>query len=196
MMKLMSYFTLKGEIPMLNRIKVNLDAVEAMYYFWTAVSEKENVSEQFFNDLALMPAMKYMYDDEFNEESVRRTLSAIKNREPFTGNKKEKRFWNYNMWVMEDFEYTNMMIQPLKKLNLEELVDKLRDYTKFDKDKERYEELEVIFSPMHMQEYIIKDNMLLINFFRVKPSDFDERTFIGEVEIKEYIERKLKELLS
>jgi len=192
----MSYFTLKGEIPMLNRIKVNLDAVEAMYYFWTAVSEKENVSEQFFNDLALMPAMKYMYDDEFNEESVRRTLSAIKNREPFTGNKKEKRFWNYNMWVMEDFEYTNMMIQPLKKLNLEELVDKLRDYTKFDKDKERYEELEVIFSPMHMQEYIIKDNMLLINFFRVKPSDFDERTFIGEVEIKEYIERKLKELLS
>ena len=181
---------------MLNRIKVNLDAVEAMYYFWTAVSEKENVSEQFFNDLALMPAMKYMYDDEFNEESVRRTLSAIKNREPFTGNKKEKRFWNYNMWVMEDFEYTNMMIQPLKKLNLEELVDKLRDYTKFDKDKERYEELEVIFSPMHMQEYIIKDNMLLINFFRVKPSDFDERTFIGEVEIKEYIERKLKELLS
>lgn len=177
---------------MLKRIILNLDAIEAMYYFWTAASEKENVSEQFFHDLAVMPAMTHMYDEEFNSESVRRTLSAIKNREPFTGNKKEKRFWNYNMWVMEDFEYTNMMIQPIKKLNLEDLVEKLQK----ESNSEKYEELKVVFSPMHMEEYIIKDNMLLINFFKVKPSDFDERTFIGDKEIKEYIEEKLKELLT
>ncbi len=39
-----------------------------------------------------MSAVKSMFDDEFNEESVRRTLSAIKNREPFSGNKKERKF--------------------------------------------------------------------------------------------------------
>src|SRR3712207_6632459 len=96
---------------MLKRIKVNLEAIEMMNYFWQAASDKENVSEEFFHEVGTMPAMTCIYDDEFNEESVRRTLSAIKNREPFTGNKKEKRFWNYNMWIMEDMEYKDLMIQ-------------------------------------------------------------------------------------
>jgi hypothetical protein len=176
---------------MLKRVKVNLEAIEAMNYFWQAASEKENVAEKFFHDVGEMPAMTCIYDDEFNAESVRRTLSAIKNREPFTGNKKEKRFWNYNMWMMEDFEYTNSMIQPCKKLNLDDLIEKLQKVEGGDK----YEELEVVISPMHMDEYVISDNRLLVNFFRVKPSDFDDRTFIGEKEMKEFIEEKLIELL-
>ena len=78
---------------MLQRIKLNLEAVEAMLYYWQAASEKENISENFFYDVSDMPALSAAYDDEFNGESVRRALSAIKNREPFDGNKKEKKFW-------------------------------------------------------------------------------------------------------
>ncbi|AWZ49629.1 hypothetical protein [Hathewaya limosa] len=179
---------------MLKRIKVNLEAIEMMNYFWQAASDKENVSEEFFHEVGAMPAMTCIYDDEFNEESVRRTLSAIKNREPFTGNKKEKRFWNYNMWIMEDMEYKDLMIQPVKKLNFDALVEKLQNVDGADK----YEELEVIFSPMNLDEYIIDKNRLLINFFMVKPSDIegDNTIYIKDVEVYKYVEEKLNELLA
>lgn len=177
---------------MLKTIKKNLDAIEAMNFFWQAASEKENVAEQFFNDVGEMPAMTCIYDEEFNAESVRRTLSAIKNREPLTGNKKEKRFWNYNMWIMEDMEYKDAMIKPVKQLNLDCLVQNLQNCEGADK----FEEVEVIFSPMHVDEYVIKDNRLLINFFMVKPSLIDDSVTIQDKEINQYIEEKLKELLS
>ena len=92
---------------------------------------------------------------------------------------------------MEDLEYTNIMVQPLKKLNLESLVGKLNAY----EGSEKFTELEVIFSPLHLDEYLIKDNKLIINFFRVKPSDIDETVYIGETEITKFIEDKLKELI-
>ena len=177
---------------MLQRIKVNLEAVEAMLYFWQAASEKENVAEKFFYDVAEMPGLTCAYDEEFNGESVRRALSAIKNREPFVGNKKELKFWNNNMWMMEDFEYTNAMAQPIKKLNLGNLVEKLSSVMGANK----YDELEVIFSPLHSDEYIITGNKLVINFFRVKPNFMDDEIYIGEIELNEYIEEKLKELIN
>lgn len=181
-----------GESIMLQRIKLNLEAVEAMLYYWQAASEKENISENFFYDVSDMPALSVAYDDEFNGESVRRALSAIKNREPFDGNKKEKKFWNNNMWMMEDLEYTNMMAAPLKKLNLDSLASVLKNCN----GTEKYEEIEVIFSPLHSDEYIISDNKLIINFFRIKPSDIDDRIFIGNVELMDYIEDKIRELLT
>lgn len=177
---------------MLQRIKVNLDAVEAMLYFWQAVSERDNVSEMFIYDVAAMPGFTLAYDSEFTEESVRRALSALKNREIFSrDNKKEGRFYNNNLWMMEDLEYTNAMVTPIKKLNLEDLKDGLN--SKYPNSK--YEELEVIFSPLHLDEYFIKDGKLVINFFRVKPSDFDDNTFIGEIELKQYILEKLGEVI-
>ena len=176
---------------MLQRIKVNLEAVEAMLYFWQAASEKENVAEKFFYDVADMPGLTCAYDEEFNGESVRRALSAIKNREPFAGNKKELKFWNNNMWMMEDFEYTNAMAQPIKKLNLDSMVKKLSSVEGSNK----YDELEVIFSPLHSDEYIIIGNKLVINFFRVKPDFVEDKTCIGNIELSEYIEEKLKELI-
>ena len=177
---------------MLQRIKVNLEAVEAMLYFWQAASEKENVAEKFFYDVADMPGLTCAYDEEFNGESVRRALSAIKNREPFAGNKKELKFWNNNMWMMEDFEYTNAMAQPIKKLNLGNLVKRLSALDGANK----YDEIEVIFSPLHSEEYIILGNKLVINFFRVKPDFVEDKTCIGNIELSEYIEEKLKELIS
>ncbi len=84
------------------------------------------------------------------------------------------------------------MATPLKKLNLDSLVAELKNCNGADS----YEEIEVIFSPLHSDEYIIFNNKLIINFFRVKPSDIDDRAFIGDVELINYIADKIKELLS
>lgn len=176
---------------MINRIKVNLEAIEAMLYFWQAVNDRENVSEMFIYDVAAMPGLTLAYEAEFNEESVRRALSAIKNREIFSRNsKKEGRFYSNNLWMMEDLSYTNSMVAPLKKLNLEALTAELN--SKYPDSK--YEELEVIFSPLHIEDYLIKDNRLIINFFKVKPGETE--AYLGDIQLKEYIKENLEELLS
>jgi len=178
---------------MLDRIIVNLEVVEAMLYYWQATSEKEKVGESFLNNLSNMEGMKYIYDDEFKSESVRRALSAISNREIFSGeNKKEGRFWNNNMWMLEDLEYTNLMVAPIKTLNLNSMAKELSEISEL-KD---YKELEVIFVPGHLDEYKIIDNKLIINFFRVKPSLYEDKTEIGDKEINQYIKEKLIEILS
>ena len=49
-----------------------------------------------------------------------------------------------------------------------------------------------------MDEYLIKDNKLVINFFRVMPDLYDEEgevTIAGK-ELHDYIEEKLIELIS
>lgn len=178
---------------MISRIRVNLDVIEAMLYFWQAVNDRENISELYIYDITAMDGLTLAYDEEFNAESVRRALSAIKNREVFSrSSRKEGRFYNNNLWMMEDLGYTNLMAAPIKILNLESLVDSLN--TKYPEV--RYEELEVIFSPLHLDDYIIKNNKLIINFFRVKPGDLDDFSYIGEAELKKFIEEKLEELLS
>lgn len=183
---------MKGVFSMLERIKLNLDLMEGMLYYWQATGDKEKVSEQYLNDIAAMPGLKIIYDNEFNDESVRKVLSAITNREPFSpANKKEGRFWNNNMWMLEDLEYTDMMIQPLKKLNLDGVLANLKSQST-----DKFEEIEVIICPMHLDEYKIIDNKLIINFFRVKPDDLEENIiYISGKEIKEYIEEKIKEMI-
>ncbi len=176
----------------MQRIKVNLEVIEAMLYYWQATSEKEKVGEGYLNDIANMPSMKLIYDNEFNEESVRRALSAISNREIFAGeSKKESRFWNNNMWMLEDLGYTDMMVKPLKILNLDSIIEKLNK----SENSSKYEEIEVAFVPGHLDEYKIVDDKLVINFFRVKPSLYDESTSIDEKELIDYIEEKILELL-
>ncbi len=178
---------------MITSIKLNLETIEALLYFWNAVKDRENVSEMFIYDLTSMQGLTLAYDNNFTEESVRRALSALKNREIFSRNTREEgRFYNNNLWMMEDLEYTNLMVTPIKKLNLDFLVEDLN--AKFPNSK--YSELEIYFSPLHLEEYFIKDNKLVINFFRVKPSDFDDSAFIGDKELKAYVQEKLEELLS
>ncbi|HWQ29718.1 MAG TPA: hypothetical protein VN549_01910, partial [Negativicutes bacterium] len=175
----------------INRIKVNLEAVEAMLYFWQAVNDRENVSEMFIYDIAAMPGLALTYEDEFNEESVRRALSAVKNREIFSRNsKKEGRFYSNNLWMMEDLSYTNAMVAPVKKLNLEFLAEELN--AKYPNA--RYEELEVIFAPLHIEDYYINENKLIVNFFKVKPTE--NEVLLVDMEMKEYLKEKLGELLS
>ena len=179
---------------MIKRIKVNLDVVEAMLYYWQATSEKEKVGESYILSIGEFPEMEYLYGEGFDKESVRKVLSAISNREMLNSeSKKDRKYWNNNMWMLEDLEFTNMMVQPLKILNLNELLDKLNS---INSDVE-YDQIEVIFVPGHLDEYIIDDNKLVINFFRVMPDLYEEgKVTIGDTLLQDYLEEKLIELVS
>lgn len=177
---------------MLQRIRVNIEEIESMLYFWQATTEKEKVSEEYLTEVASMKGLNLTYGEDFNAESVRKVLSAITNREILSQKtQKEGRFWNYNMWMLEDLSNTMAMIKPLKMLNLDDLTEKIKN----DKEYDKYEEIEVRFSPIHMDEYIISGNTLVINFFRVMPSFEDENeATIGGKDLKEYIEEKISEM--
>ncbi len=179
---------------MIKRITVKLNVIEGMLYYWQATAEKEKVGENYIINMVELPEMTYLYDSEFNQESMRKVLSAVSNREVLNSDsKKERKFWNNNMWMLEDLEYTNMMVKPLKTLNLDSIIDELNSKN----GSQKYEELEVIFLPGHQDEYSIVENKLIINFFRVKPDLYDEyKIMIGETLLLEYIEEKLIELIS
>ena len=115
-----------------------------------------------------MEGYKYIYDEEFTKESLRKILSAVTNKEIFTSqNRKEGRFWNNNLWMLEDLGYTDMMVSPLKHLNLENLATDLKELN----TEKSYEEIEVIFVPAHLEDYYVVDNKLIVNFFRLRPED-------------------------
>lgn len=179
---------------MIKSIKVNLDVIEAMLYYWQSTSEKQKVGEPYIISIADRKEMEYLYGEEFDKDSVRRVLSAISNREVLNNaTKAERKFWNNNMWMLEDLEFTNMMVQPVKVLNLSDMVDKLNS---INSDTE-YEQIEVIFIPGHIDEYYIDGNKLIINFFRIMPSIYEEgKVNIGDKDFREYIEEKLIELVS
>jgi hypothetical protein len=178
---------------MLTNIKLNLQEIEAMLYFWHACKDKEKVSEKYLSGIAAMPGVSLCYDKEFDGESLRKVLSSITNRERLSHlTKSEGRFWTNNMWMMEDLEFTDRMAKPLKVLNIDSLLDELKGLPGSDK----YEELEVFFSPWHFDEYLIKGNKLVINFFKVKPDDSrDSIAYIDGIELKDYIKTRLEELL-
>ena len=162
---------------MAGKIDINFEAIEAMLYYWHALKDKEKVPERFIYDIAEMPGLKDAYDDGFDGESVRRALSAIKNREVFSSNtQKEARFWNNNLWMMDDLSYTDSMVQPIKKLNLDDL-EEVGPVT------------EVFFAPLHLDDYVIKGNKLIINFFKIKPENGSG--FINGKELKIFIKEKL-----
>lgn len=183
---------MEGIYTNMKNIKLNIEEIESMLYFWHATNDKEKVSELYLNDIASMPGLSCSYDDDFNAQSVIKVLSAISNRELLSSKtKKEGRFWNNNMWMTEDLEYTDMMVKPLKMLNIDSLVEELQQV----ENSSKYDEVEVRFSPLHFDEYLINGKQLIINFFRVKPDDFDDTATIDGKDLKEYIKEKVLELL-
>ncbi len=179
---------------MIKSIKVNLDVIEAMLYYWQSTSERQKVGEPYIISISEYKEMEYLYGEGFDKDSVRRVLSAISNREVLNSESKaERKFWNNNMWMLEDLEFTNMMVHPVKVLNLADMVDKLNSIN----SNTEYEQIEVIFIPGHMEEYYIDGNKLIINFFRIMPSIYEEgKVNIGDKDFREYIEEKLVELIN
>lgn len=173
---------------MLNAIKVNSKALETMLFIWASLRDKEKISDAFLIELAESPEMGSSYDSEFDVQSVRKVLSAISNRELLNGaTKKESRFWNYNMWMLEDPDMTDMMLAPIKKLNLDSLKEKFSNLP--------YDKVEVVFYPGQMESYKVIDNKIFINFFIVKADLFEEgKVLIEEKEIIDFVEEKLSEI--
>lgn len=170
------------------KININTEVVEMMIFFWSSVAEKEKVAEPYIISIAERPEMKLIYDDEFKEEGVRSVLSAISNRELLNGgSKKDKRFWNNNMWMMEDLGVMQAMIDPMKQLNLQNDEGSLST-------KSGYDEVNVIFVPGTTDFFKVVDNNLVVNFFKIAVDIFGgtgEVTFDGKT-LKEAIEEKIK----
>ncbi len=176
---------------MINSITVNLDTLEMMLFFWQSVAERQKVADAFMWEVAEKEDMKYLYDDDFSKDSIRKVLSAISNRELLNNpTKAESRFWNYNMWMLEDLENMNNMVSPVKKLNLDDLREKLKD------NNTDYDKVEVVFIPGHLEECYIDKNKVVINFFKLMVDFMDPtKVNIDGKPLKEYVEEKITEAL-
>ena len=177
---------------MLNSIRTNLNTLEYMIFFWQSVLDREKVGEYYLTEIAAQPEMKILYNEEFNEESVRKSLSAITNREILSDAlPTERQFWNNNMWIVEDSEMFSLMIAPIKSLSLDSLKDKLNAMADIAHDN-----IEVIFIPALKEEFYFEANKLYINFFKVS---VDMITGTGDVtisgeSIEDYIVSKIMEM--
>lgn len=159
-------------------MKVNLEAVEALHVFWTMLAEREKVGDAYLQTLADMEVFKETFDEDFDRQSFIKVLSAITNKEMLNGmNKKEGRFWNYNLWVMEDMSLTQAMVDPVKTLNVEALEPKGGT---------------VFFVPMNTQLSFRRGDDLYINFFKIMANPWgDDQVTIDELSIKDFIQREM-----
>lgn len=152
---------------MVKNIVINMKALESMLFIWSTLADRQKVADEFYSELAATPEMAAVYDDEFNENSFRKVLSAISNNELLNqASHKEKRFWNNNMWMMEDLGITQMMLEPVKTLNLNQRLSELPDTIPYD-------QVEVIFYPGTTEISTIQENKLFINFFKIQVNVFD-----------------------
>ena len=177
---------------MIKSIKVKLDVIESMLFFWKATNDREKVGEAYLTSIADQEDMSVLYHEEFTKDSVRKVLSAISNREMLsTGTKAERKFWNNNMWMMEDLDYTDMMIQPVKQLNLDAHLPALQAMGG------QHETVEVVFVPGIHDVCYFKDNKVVINFFYVKPDLYEDDVVTVEgKDFTEYVVEKITELLN
>ncbi len=176
---------------MLKKIRVDLEVVESMLYYWSSVSDREKVNESFFFDVAKMDAMKLAVGEGFTSDSIRKVLSSIQNRELLSiASKAEKRFWSKNMWIAEDVSIATKMAQPIKVMNVDDLVDVVnKKYPDI-----KMEEIKVHIAPLHVDPYYIVDGQILINFFMIY-FDENENAVIEGTPVKEYILERVFELI-
>ena len=175
---------------MLENIKVKFDIIEMMQFFWESKKDKQKLTDSYFIEIADNDDMKILYDDDFDEESVRKVLSAVMNNEIVNHpSKKESRFWNYNMWMLEDLKILHAMMKPMKQLNLDELYDEFKEDSK-------YSELEIIFVPGHLDMDYVDGNKYYFNFFKMTPDMMDPTHItIEDKEVKEFFLDKAREIL-
>lgn len=161
-------------------VKINTEVLELFIYYWQATADREKVSDIFLSELAGRKELKVLFNDEFTSDSIRKVLSSITNREILSvKTKTEGRFWNNNMWILEDLGITMGMMTPIKQLNGEQFEAFI------DKD------LTINFIPGHLETYYWSDNQLFINFFKLA-TDFET----GDVKIEgKSLEEYIKELL-
>ena len=174
----------------MKNIMFDFDVLGMMIFFWESVASKDKMGDDYFMSIAEKPQMEVVYNEDFSKDSVRRVMSAISNREKLNNRTlSESRFWNNNMWILEDLQTMHNMMAPIKTLNLAELTEKYKASTKFD-------EIELIFIPAHAEEFYIKGNKIYINFFKLIPNYEDPKDIkIAGLPLKEYVIKKIEGLL-
>lgn len=166
---------------MLENIKIDFEVLEMMIFYWESVSSKEKISDEYFAEIAKKKQMQILYGKEFSEDSVRKVLSAISNRELLNNRTQaESKFWNQNMRMLEDLTIMHAMMTPIKKLNLNSLKQNAALNIK---------ELEIVFIPGYDETFYIDVNKIFINFFKilVNPENHEQVSVSGKP-FKNYIE--------
>lgn len=146
---------------MVNSIVVNGEVLEMMLVFWEMASHREKVSEPYIIEVAQRAEMQWIYHKDFTAENARRVLSAIINNELLNNaGADEKKFWNNNMWMMEDLGVTKQMMAPIKHLNVDHLKESIGQGKEIEK-------INIIFVPGTSFDYMIREHNLIINFFKI-----------------------------
>ncbi len=160
-------------------VKINYEVVEMMVFFWEQVADRAKVQDAYFVEMAEKPELAVIYSDEFTKDSFRKVLSAINNRELMSApTKAESRFWNVNMWILEDLENMRNMISKVKKLNLD--------------DVKTAEDVSLYFIPAHLEPCYTEGNKLYVNFYKIMVDYMDpEKAKIDGVEFEEYVREKI-----
>jgi len=140
-------------------IKINLNGLEIMVFFWNSLMSREKVSESFLNDLCSMQEFSYIYNEDFNNESLRRVLSALNNKEPFSGNKPERKYYSNSLMIMEYIDEVQPTINAIKKLNLNSIAEKAKA------------DVEVVVVPGLSKGIEKSDNKLIVDFFGLKNTE-------------------------
>ena len=166
-------------------LKIQLETLESMDYFWAALKDREKVADQFIQEVTAMEGYQLSYDQEFTAESVRRVMSALTNHEPFKAiNKKEGRLYSNHLWMMDDLGIEKAMLTPVKQLNLDHIKEELAGKIAFD-------DVVVHFVPLHLDVTLCNKNHLLVNFFKVQPGDAKTSTMIQDKPMDEFIKEAL-----
>ncbi|MFZ5968160.1 MAG: hypothetical protein ACOYVK_13430 [Bacillota bacterium] len=147
---------------MIKNITLNLNAIEAMYFFWNTISSKDKVTEKFIVDIANMESFQVLYNEEFTQESVRRCLSALSNREPFHGNKTEAKFYSRNLMILEYIDTLEEKFLTFKSLRLQDILHSLHNQAHGVAD----ENIEIIVVPAPFDTHYRDQNRIIINFFK------------------------------
>lgn len=176
---------------MIKTIKVNMNIMEYMLYFWQASSENEKVAEDYLAEIVAQPEMATLYTDDFTAADLRKVLSALTNREKLSDiSETAYNYMRNSMWVMDDMGLLGYMVAPIKVLNVDDLVEQVNALKDIP-----YEDVEVIFLPGTEKEYYIIGNKLYINFFKVQADIYDETNVtINGTSVREYILEKLQEM--
>lgn len=164
-------------------VKINYEVVEMLVFVWEQVKDRLKVQDTYFIEVANRPELSVIYTDDFTKDSFRKVLSAISNRELISvPTKAESRFWNLNMWILEDLENMRNMLAKVKKINLDDI--------KTD------EEINVYFIPAHLEESYVDGKNLYINFYKIFVNHEDPaKANINGIEFEEYVRNKVLELL-
>ena len=162
-------------------LKMNLETLEAMDFFWSALKDRERIADLFIQEVTNMEGYRLSYDEEFTSESVRRVMSALANREPFKAtNKKEGRLYSNHLWMMDDLGIEKAMLQPVKQLNVEHLRKDLNSSLP-------YQEIQVCVVPLHLDVHKISKNNLLLNFFKIQLGEEENSITIEGLPLDQYI---------